>query len=105
MQHALDRTALAGLEDALPATHLLSPRIGVRADSQYGLRPDLRAARRLAGDTPRRGVLVAFDPKSDPHAAVFVRAVREALAPIGIALTVLPVTNRDFDNGGAGGRA
>ena len=106
VQHALDRTALAELEDALPATRLLTPRIpGYEPTQLYGLRPDLRTARRLAGDTPRRGVLVAFDPKSDPHAAAFVRAVRESLASIGITLTILPLTNRDFNNDGAGVRA
>ena len=103
VQHALDRTALAELEDGLPATRLLSPRIpGYDPTPLYGLRPDLPTARRLAGNARRRGVLLTFDPKSDPHSAAFVRAVREPLAAIGLSLTILPLTNRDFDNDRAG---
>jgi hypothetical protein len=50
-------------------------------------------------------VLLAFDPITDPTAAAWVRAVREQLAAIGIVVSVLPMTNRDFANGGAGAEA
>ena len=105
VQYAIDRTALAKT-DGLPATRLYSPKSpGFDDTPLYPVRPDLRTARRLAGGRKANAVLMAFDPTADPFAAAFVRAVREQLAAIGITVSVLPLTNRDFANGGAGVQA
>jgi ABC-type transport system substrate-binding protein/streptogramin lyase len=105
VQYAIDRAALARI-DGLPATRLYSPKSpGYDATPLYPVRPDLRKARRLSGGRKASAVLVAFDPTQDPFAAAFVQAVREQLAAIGIAVKLLPLTNRDFANGGAGVQA
>jgi ABC-type transport system substrate-binding protein len=105
VQYAIDRTALAKT-DGLPATRLYSPMSpGYDATPLYPLRPDLRTARRLTGGRKSHAVLLAFDPTLDPISAAFVRAVQEQLAAIGITVSVLPMTNRDFANGAAGFRA
>jgi ABC-type transport system substrate-binding protein len=102
VQYAIDRTALARLE-GIPATRLQSPKSpGFDDTPLYPVRPDLSTARKLSGGRRARAVLIAFDPKVDPYAAAFVKAVRDPLAALGIAVTVLPLTNDDFANGGAG---
>jgi DNA-binding SARP family transcriptional activator/ABC-type transport system substrate-binding protein len=102
VQYAIDRTALAKT-DGLPATRLYSPMSpGYDATPLYPLRPDIRTARRLTGGRKAHAVLLAFDPTLDPVSAAFVRAVRDQLAAVGISVSVLPMTNRDFANGGAG---
>jgi DNA-binding SARP family transcriptional activator/ABC-type transport system substrate-binding protein/streptogramin lyase len=103
VQYALDRTALAEIEYRVPATRLHSPKSpGFHDTPLYPLRPDLRTARKLSGARRGRAVLLTADPKSDPVAAAFFRAVRDQLGAIGISVTVLPLTNYDFSNGGAG---
>jgi peptide/nickel transport system substrate-binding protein len=104
VQYALDRSALAALDGNRPATRLLSPRVlGYEATPLYPARPNLAAARRLAGPRPREGVFLTF--LSGPRDEAFVRTVREALAPIGVTLKVVRLTSRDFANGAAGARA
>ena len=101
VQYALERTQVP-----LPATRIASPKSPGYDDSPlYPVRPDLRTARRLTDGRKARAVLLAFDPKDDPFAAAFVRTVREQLGAIGITVSVLPLTNRDFLNGGSGIRA
>ena len=103
VQYALDRTALTAIGYGVPATRLHSPRSpGFDGTPLYPVRPDLRTARKLSGGRKTRAVLLTFDPKSDPIAAAFFRAVRDQLGAIGISVSALPLTNYDFSNGGAG---
>ena len=105
VQYAIDRSVLARV-DGLPATRLGSPKSpGFDETPLYPVRPDLRTARRLSRGRKAHAVLLAFDPKLDPIAASFVHAVRGQLGAIGITVSVLPLTNRDFVNGGAGVQA
>lgn len=106
VQYALDRTALATIENGVPATRLHSPKaIGFPDVPLYPVRPDLRTARELSRGRKAHAVLLTFDPKADPFAAAHVRALRRQLAAIGISVTVLPLTNFDFSDGGAGYKA
>jgi DNA-binding SARP family transcriptional activator/ABC-type transport system substrate-binding protein len=100
VQYALDRRVLGEIEQAIPATRLLPPKLpGFDAASLYPLRPDLRRARALTGGRRFHAVFATFDPKADPQAAAFAQAVRGQLAAIGIDTTVLPLTNADYQNG------
>jgi DNA-binding SARP family transcriptional activator/ABC-type transport system substrate-binding protein/outer membrane protein assembly factor BamB len=100
VEYALDRRALASLDNAIPSTRLLSPRLsGFDAAQMYPLRPDLRKARQLMGGRRAHAVFATFDPSGDPIAARFARAVRQQLAAIGISVTVLPLRNEDWDKG------
>jgi DNA-binding SARP family transcriptional activator/ABC-type oligopeptide transport system substrate-binding subunit len=103
VQFALDRTALAALDPAgpaIPATRLLSPKVvEASQDELYPVHADVPIARRLAAGRKARVVLAMFD---DTYNAAFIRTVREELARIGLQVTVLPLTNADFDDGGAG---
>ena len=97
VQYALDRTALAALETALPATRLLSPRLpDFDFTPSYPLRPDLAKARQLLGGRHFHAVFATFDPSSDPRSAAFARAVRQQLAAVGISTTILPLKNADY---------
>jgi DNA-binding SARP family transcriptional activator/ABC-type transport system substrate-binding protein/streptogramin lyase len=94
VEYALDRRALASLDNALPSTRLLSPRLsGFAATQMYPLRPDLHKARKLMGGRRVHAVFATFDPSGDPTAAAFARTVRQQLAAIGIGVTVLPLRN------------
>src|SRR5204863_266395 len=87
-----------GVETPIPAARLLSPRaVGFSAKQAYPLRGDLRTARRLAGGRALHAVFATFEP-TDPYSVPFVKAVRDELAAVGITVTVLPLTNADFDN-------
>jgi ABC-type transport system substrate-binding protein len=100
VQYALDRTTLAAIDTALPATRLLSPRLpGFDGTPMYPLRPSVARARRLLGGRRFRAVFATFDPSLDAHAAAFAQAVRRQLAAVGIATTLLPLTFKDFDDG------
>ena len=98
VQYALDRTQMP-----LPATRIGSPKSsGYNASPLYPLAGDIAAAREFTRGRKSRAVLLAFvDPYSEP----FVEALRTALARIGTTVTLLPLTNADFANGGAGYRA
>src|SRR5262249_23072636 len=92
---------LAALESDLPATRLFPPKLqGFDGPPLYPLRPDLRKARALMHGRRVHATFATFDPSSDTHSAAFARAVREQLAAIGIATTVVPLTNEDYANGG-----
>jgi DNA-binding SARP family transcriptional activator/ABC-type oligopeptide transport system substrate-binding subunit/streptogramin lyase len=103
VQYALDRRVLAEADpnrSSVPATGLLSPKTPGFTDAPlYPLRGDLRVARLLAGNRNVYAVLATFN---DSYNAAFNQAVRNELAAIGIRVTVLPLTNEDFSNGGAG---
>jgi DNA-binding SARP family transcriptional activator/ABC-type transport system substrate-binding protein/streptogramin lyase len=100
VEYALDRRALAAIDTAIPATRLLSPRlIGYEAAQSYPLRADLRRARALMRGRRVHVVFATFDPAVDSRTAAFARAVREQLAAIGIGVTILPLTNYDWENG------
>jgi ABC-type oligopeptide transport system substrate-binding subunit/DNA-binding SARP family transcriptional activator len=102
VQYALDRRALAEADPqgSVPAANLLSARVpGFTNTPLYPLRGDLRAARRLADGRKAHALVATFD---DSYNAAFNRALHEQLAAIGISVTILPLTNADFDNGGAG---
>jgi DNA-binding SARP family transcriptional activator/ABC-type transport system substrate-binding protein/streptogramin lyase len=99
VQYALNRTALAALDTALPATRLLSPRLpGFDSKPSYPFSPDLAKARELLGGQRFHAVIATFD--ADPHDAAFARLVRQQLAAVGIATTILPLTNADYSDGG-----
>src|SRR5262249_49233802 len=101
VQYSVDRRALAALESDLPATRLFPPKLqGFDGPPLYPLRPDLRKARALMHGRRVHATFATFDPSSATHSAAFARAVREQLAAIGIATTVVPLTNEDYANGG-----
>jgi ABC-type oligopeptide transport system substrate-binding subunit len=98
VQYVLDRLALAEADPsgaARPATRLLSPKVPGFSDRPlYPLRGDLRTARTLARSRTKRAVVYTFD---QPYNDAFNKALREQLAAIGIRMTLLPMTNQDFD--------
>ena len=96
VQFALDRTQVP-----LPATRIGSPKSpGYDPSHLYPLRGDLAKARALTRGRRNEALLLAFvgDPYTDP----FNDALRATLARIGINVTIVPLTNADFANGGGG---
>jgi peptide/nickel transport system substrate-binding protein len=96
LSFALDRTALANVYSppAIPTDHYLPPGMpGYRNQHVYPLRPDVAAARRLAGPG-RHGTAVIY-AGSGPRAKEVVRIVTQDLATIGIGAAVhaIPLGN------------
>jgi DNA-binding SARP family transcriptional activator/ABC-type oligopeptide transport system substrate-binding subunit len=106
VQYALDRRVLAAASPdgtPTPSSDLVSPRVPGFSDvPRYPLGGDLRIAQRLVAGRKAHAVVAAFN---DSYDVAFNRALREELAALGITMTVLPLGNADFDNGGAGYRA
>ena len=99
VQYALDRTQVP-----LPATRIGSPRSPGYDDSAlYPLAGDVAAARELTRGRKTRAVLLTF--VGDPYSDAFTEVLRIALARIRMSVTLLPLTNDDFSNGGRGYRA
>jgi len=101
VQYALDRRRLADADPSglVPATRLLSPKVVGYTDAPlYPLRANVRTARGLAWTHRAHAVLAAF---ADSYSAPLNSALHDELAAIGIEVAVLPLTNADFDNGGA----
>jgi ABC-type transport system substrate-binding protein/DNA-binding beta-propeller fold protein YncE/predicted Ser/Thr protein kinase len=88
VNHALDRPALAAAWGDAPADHSIPPAVpGYRSRHVYPTRgPELRTARRLAGDRPRRAVLYFC---GDPANRTVAQIVRSNLAPIGIRVSIV----------------
>ena len=105
VQYALDRRALVATIPAggvpVPETRLLSSGVlGYQPKQLYPLRADLRTARRLAAGRKAEVVAALWD---DPaYDEPFNRALRRQVGAIGLRIKVLPITNKDFANGGAG---
>jgi peptide/nickel transport system substrate-binding protein len=105
VQYALDRRALVRTIPPggvpMPETRLLSSgALGYERKQLYPLSPDLPMARRLAaGRKAQVVVAIGDDPAYDQP---FNRALRRQLAEIGLSMKVLPITNNDFADGGAG---
>ena len=107
VQYAIDRTALAKI-DGLPATRLGSPKSpGYNDTPLYPLRPDVRTARRLSrrAQGERRASWRSTRPEIRMPAAFVQDRAGASSHAIGITVKVLPLTNRDFANGGAGVQA
>ncbi len=103
VQYALDRKALADSDPAggLPATRLLYPSIvGYDDTPLYPLRGDVSTARKLAAGRTANVVVSTWD--DPPYTDALNRSLRNQLAAIGLDMTILSLTNRDFANGGAG---
>ena len=103
VQYALDRQALADADPAggLPTTRLFYPSIvGYDDTPLYPLRGDVRTARKLAAGRAAKVVVYIWD--DPPYTDAFNRSLRNQLAAIGLDMTVLRSTNRDFADGGAG---
>jgi DNA-binding SARP family transcriptional activator/ABC-type transport system substrate-binding protein/streptogramin lyase len=95
VEYAVDRSTLAGAA-GLATGHLLPPNFqSFSRGPGYPLTADLRTARRLMGGRHLRAVFAAYDPAADPVDAALVRAVRDELAAIGIAVTILPLHGDD----------
>ena len=103
VQYALDRQALADADPAggFPATRLLYPSIvGYNDTPLYPLRGDVRTARKLAAGRAAKVVVYTWD--DPPYTDALNRSLRNQLAAIGLDMTVVRSTNRDFADGGAG---
>ena len=103
VQYALDRRALAHADPggAIPDTRILSPKVPGYSDAPlYPLGGDLATARRLAGG--RKAKIVVYTFNDHPYTDAFNRGLRSQLAAIGLRMTILPMFNADFDNGGVG---
>jgi ABC-type transport system substrate-binding protein/DNA-binding SARP family transcriptional activator len=106
IEYALDRRALAAIDTARPATRLTSPRLpGYNPAPLYPLDGDDRKARRLLGGRRYHAVFATLSPAFGPQGAELARAVQQQLAAVGITVTIVPLTPRDFDDGGVAAKA
>lgn len=86
VDYALDRRALASSFGDAPADRVVPPAIpGYPAGQIFPLRPDVSAARRLAGRRNRHAVLYIC---GDPRERTLTQITRTDLSRIGMAVTV-----------------
>jgi ABC-type transport system substrate-binding protein/tRNA A-37 threonylcarbamoyl transferase component Bud32/outer membrane protein assembly factor BamB len=91
VNYALDRTALATAFFDDPNDLIVPPAVvGFRPGRMYPLTPDLRAARRLAGDGSRRALLwyCTNGVFGSPTQGRVAQLIRSQLARIGLALSI-----------------
>jgi DNA-binding SARP family transcriptional activator/ABC-type transport system substrate-binding protein/streptogramin lyase len=98
VQYALDRRGLVETLPAgsagIPATRLLASGVpGYEPRQLYPLRGDVRLARELVAGRKARVRVYTWD---DPASASFNDALRRQLAAIGLRMTIVPMTQRDF---------
>jgi ABC-type oligopeptide transport system substrate-binding subunit len=98
VQYALDRVALAEADPttAVPATRVLSTRIpGFDPRPAYPLRGDQASARKLASGLHARAIVYTWD--DHPYTDAFNDALRRQLGAVGVHMTILPMSNEDYD--------